>query len=257
MTSLIKKALQVQRRYERRKQSDFEEVKGYTIPDEDTSAEVVSTSAETKRRSPLLSTLSIHTITGLILIPAVSIHSYLNRIAPASSKSPINELSPSELDYTYVTYGFLTKSTVWRYITWALYLGLLGAGAVHVVGGTDKIARRLKAKKAMSKSKKQGSSNSMPTSPVSSNRADMKQYDAKRRAQRSALVNGAVSLAGVAWLSAGVYRMAMEDTLSTSTTWTMKRVSDCSSLCFDFKLTCSSLQLDACYASVWPYSSFK
>lgn len=194
---------------------------------------------------------SVHTITGFILIPAVTIHSYLNRIAPSSSSTPINELSPSELDYSYVTHGFLTASKAWRYITWSLYASLLFAGAVHVVGGTDRIAKRMKAKRAMKETKKSGSY------PLGRSRGEAKGLDAKKRKQRNAVINGAVSLAGVAWLAVGIRRMAWEDHTGTST-WMTKRVSETGrGETWNHRLRRIVLQLDTCYAAVWPYSLIK
>lgn len=156
------------------------------------------------------------------MMPALSIHAYLNRIAPSSSSAPIKELSPSELDYTYVTYGFLTPSKAWRYISWTVYAVLLAAGAAHVVNGTDKIARRSKARRNARKVENEGTT-STPASALGSTRAAAQQADAKMRYRKKALINGTVSFLGAAWLAAGIRRMVLED--NGTTLWLTKRVS--------------------------------
>jgi hypothetical protein len=218
-SSLLKKALQTQNLYKARKR-EASPVDGYTISDPND-----ETTATTPKAKSILPPITLQTVTGLLMIPALSIHAYLNRIAPASSSAPIKELSPSELDYTYVTYGFLTQSKAWRYITWALYAVLLGAGAAHVVNGTDKIARRSKARRDMKKTKKDGIG-----SVLGSTRAAVSQEDAKRRYRRKALIDGSVSFIGAAWLAAGIRRMVIEDKANFTTSWVTKRVSSLSEI---------------------------
>jgi hypothetical protein len=89
---------------------------------------------------------------------------------------------------------------------------------LHVVGGTDRIAKRVKAKKVMKETKKQA------TLPLGSSRAEAKRVDTKSRNKRIAAINGAVSMAGVLWLAVGVRRMILEDSTGTSS-WMTKRVS--------------------------------
>jgi succinate dehydrogenase hydrophobic anchor subunit len=216
LSSLLKKALQAYSRFEARRK-DASSVKGYTIGDEVEDSDKVVNSARSA-----LPPITLQTITGALMIPALSVHAYLNRIAPSSSSAPIKELSPSELDYTYVTHGFLTSSKAWRYITWTVYAVLLTAGAAHVVNGTDKIARRSKARKDMKRVKK-AAATSPPASALGTTRADIQQVDVKRRYRRKALINGTVSFLGAAWLAAGIRRMVLED--NGTTLWLTKRVS--------------------------------
>ncbi|UZJ56667.1 hypothetical protein CBS101457_005987 [Exobasidium rhododendri] len=220
LSSLAKRGLQLQRKRRTDRTTDPSSVEGYII-DSRSDKQI-----QPGVKSPFGN--SIHTITGLILLPAVAIHSYLNRIVPSSSSAPINSLSPSEIDYSYVTHGFLTNSKAWRYVTWSLYASLLAAGAVHVVAGLDRIAKRTRARRAMKETKKQVSL------PLNSKREQMKNTDVKTRKQRAALINGAVSIAGAMWLAVGLRRMVMDDRVGASSSM-MKR-------------------LDACYSFVWPYS---
>jgi hypothetical protein len=210
LSSVAKRVLELSRLREQ-KRSAAASTEGYEIKD----ANEVEASTSTKK----IGKSTLHTITGFLLIPVVTIHSYVNRISPSSSKAPIKEYSPSELDYSYVTYGFLTSSKSWRYITWTLYCALLAAGAAHVVGGTDIIAKRFKARREMKATKKEGAS-----LPLASDRLQMKRGDVRMRKQRKALINGAVTFAGAAWLAVGIAKMASEDT-SHASAWMTKRVS--------------------------------
>lgn len=80
----------------------------------------------------------LQTIAGRVLLPLLSIHVVLNRIAPSSEAMPINEVSPSEMGMEYVAYGF----SRWPALTSALYGLLIAAGAVHIIGGMPKLMRR-------------------------------------------------------------------------------------------------------------------
>lgn len=80
-------------------------------------------------------TFSLHTVTGYLLIPFLTNHVFLNRIIPSRDTHPINNLSPSELDYSYVSYAFRTfpiKSSI-------LYLGLIAPAVYHSVFGIQKL----------------------------------------------------------------------------------------------------------------------
>lgn len=215
----MKRAIRFQSSNQRRqteKSSSSEE--GYII--RDTQDEVISKQSNRYQFKFTLPSFNLQFVTGLLLIPTLSIHAYLNRIAPSLSLNPINELSPSELDYSYVTFGFLTSNKAWRYITWTMYAFLLGAGASHVVNGTDKIAKRIKAKRGMKAIKRQIAA--PPIAPGSSRDAS-KQMDAKQKYRRAAAINGSVSLLGATWLAFGIRKMIVEDNSSTSA-WLTKRV---------------------------------
>ncbi|WVQ77339.1 hypothetical protein IAR50_007023 [Cryptococcus sp. DSM 104548] len=70
----------------------------------------------------------------LLLIPHILTH----RLIPSSTAPPIRELSPSELGWEFVGYG------LGDWITWAGYLGLVGAGVWHAAVGSMKVATWLR-----------------------------------------------------------------------------------------------------------------
>lgn len=214
------------------------EVEGYVIPDADVEEMYAHHPAPASRWAYIVQNLpSAHAFSGALLLPAVAIHAWLNRIAPSSADAPIHELSPSELDYSYVTYGLSSGSgapVAWRRITWALYGVLLAAGAVHVVGGADRIAKRMRVRKAADAARRRqrtaaaaaaaadgnGSASTATKSATDSastsdmepgaSRAAMRATDLRRKRQRKTAVTAAISAAGVAWLSWGLARMASE-----------------------------------------------
>jgi hypothetical protein len=212
LSSLVKRLVRMEHSRRRKASADPLEGEGYVIGDD-------TDSAGSKTKIKRSSTISLQTITALILLPAVSIHVYLNRIVPSYSSAPIHSLSPSEMDYSFVTHGFLTTSEAWRYITWALYTSVLGAGAAHVVNGVDRIAKRASLRRKMNETKRQASL------PLSKSRANAKAVDVKRRKQRAAVINGAVSILGAGWLAVGLRRMVMDETVAGASISMKKRVS--------------------------------
>jgi hypothetical protein len=86
----------------------------------------------------------LHQLAGHILIPIVAIHALTNRVVPAlDSKPPINNLSPSELDYTFAGYG-LKK---WPITNWTIYGLLITCGAWHVLAGSRKLLAWIQGKR--------------------------------------------------------------------------------------------------------------
>jgi hypothetical protein len=153
---------------------------------------------------------SIHTMTGLLLAPALAVHVALNRLVPAGSTSPINELSPSELDYSFVTYGFeQQRPKIWKYITYAMYALLLGAGSVHVVSGTDRIAQRARARRVSSRTASSNEALKQRSTHTTARQVAMDR-DGRRRRDRKSAVTAIVSAAGAIWLAIGIARMAKE-----------------------------------------------
>ena len=94
------------------------------------------------RRS--LPSISQHQAAGYLLFPFLLQHTLLNRIIPVRAEAPIWSLSPSELDYTYVSFGLERFSL----ITGIAYAGLVGLGSWHVVSGAamvrGQLGRRIK-----------------------------------------------------------------------------------------------------------------
>ncbi|KAL9940140.1 hypothetical protein V8E36_000845 [Tilletia maclaganii] len=84
-----------------------------------------------------------HTLSGTLLVPFVLHHAYLNRIVPSRPQAPINALSPSELNYTYVAHGFggiyAGSSSSRALVTSALYGALIGLSVYHTSHGLRKI----------------------------------------------------------------------------------------------------------------------
>lgn len=205
----MKRALQLQRKAVRSRNKG-KAVEGYRIRSGHEHSEQSSPtlgSSWSRLRSALP---SVHTATGLLLAPALAVHVALNRIVPSHSSSPINELSPSELDYTYVTYGFEAQAgPAWRAVTWTMYALLLGAGALHVVAGTDRIAQRMRMRR------RRGIERATDKPIVGledgeTGRAAMRQLDSRRRKQRQATATALVSLSGMAWLAWGLSKMVSE-----------------------------------------------
>lgn len=86
-----------------------------------------------------------HTAAGYLLLPALLVHLWTNRVAPMSAAAPIAELSPSELDLSFVGYGFSTpRLAAYSTVAYAL---LIGAAVVHGIGGAPKMALRLTGKR--------------------------------------------------------------------------------------------------------------
>lgn len=208
-----------------------ETIQGYSIPEHGPTDASAHPPPPQKRRRKPISFPSIHTLTGFVLAPAVALHAALNRLVPSRSSAPISDLSPSELDYSYVVHGFQHDSNAsWRAITYGLYAALLAAGALHVAGGSDKIAKRLQSRRG-SRLGGTGNShsgvNSRGTIEVgdskSSPRAAAKSVDVARKAQRKKAATGAVALLGAGWLGWGIRRMNRESEGLISS-WSAKRV---------------------------------
>ncbi|WFD04125.1 hypothetical protein MOBT1_002828 [Malassezia obtusa] len=82
---------------------------------------------------------------GYVLVPALLTHVWVNRVAPSASAPPVAGLSPSELDMSYVAYGFHVPRYVARSV--ALYAVLIAATALHWIGGAPKMSQRITRKR--------------------------------------------------------------------------------------------------------------
>lgn len=219
----------------RKRATTSQESLPYSIPDSDSEEQPSSaqdrgtvTQASPRSWSIFRSLPSLHTSTGLVLIPALFTHVRLNRIVPSRDLPPIHELSPSELDYSYVTHGFsVDVLPAWRYVSWGLYGSLLVAAAFHIVSGVDTIAQRRTLRK-----RARGDLNSATHSHTSS-REQMRIRDRRATAQRRAWGRTVVSMGGILWLGWGLARMSKE----------------VSGVGGSF-----ANRIRACYAQVWPYS---
>ncbi|GHJ85186.1 hypothetical protein NliqN6_1588 [Naganishia liquefaciens] len=72
-----------------------------------------------------------HQLAGYVLIPFLSLHILTHRLIPSSPNPPINALSPSELGYSFVSYGLQT----WPIVSWTTYAALILAGTYHALLG--------------------------------------------------------------------------------------------------------------------------
>lgn len=171
------------------------------------------------------------------MIPSLTIHAFLNRIIPSKSISPCNNLSPSELDYSYVSYGFrsfpITSTLV--------YVGLIVPTIYHVVVGSQKL---LNIKKGKGKGSTRSEKQDLP-SPIQDSTT-------KENKDRLFWVVGTLQLA----LFVGLNRIGRET--EPIPTFVAKRVSHVSLYLFVSFFTDSqfppSFQFRACYELVWPFS---
>lgn len=81
---------------------------------------------------------SSHSLTGFLLTPLVGHHVLTHRLGPASSTPTVRNLSPSELDYSYVA-ASLELYPLLEGLTYGL---LAGAGIWHALGGLQIVHRR-------------------------------------------------------------------------------------------------------------------
>lgn len=78
------------------------------------------------------------TLSAYLLLPLLLSHLTLHRLRPLSSSYPINSLSPSELDYSFVHFG----AALYPRLYTASMVALTGVAAYHVAGGAGIIGRR-------------------------------------------------------------------------------------------------------------------
>ncbi|SNX81980.1 uncharacterized protein MEPE_00685 [Melanopsichium pennsylvanicum] len=77
--------------------------------------------------------LSIAQKSGYVLAPFALHHALVNRIIPSSASPPISSLSPSELDYSFVSHTLSHPNVIVRLTMATAYTVLIGAFAVHTV----------------------------------------------------------------------------------------------------------------------------
>ncbi|CAO1626296.1 unnamed protein product [Jaminaea pallidilutea] len=92
----------------------------------------------------LPSPATLHSWTGYLLIVPLLSHVKLTRLIPSRSQPPISSLSPSEVDYTLITYGLnpQTSDARRRTTSWAILLAMVSLSSWHVAGGTHRITQR-------------------------------------------------------------------------------------------------------------------
>lgn len=92
------------------------------------------------------SKFTIAQLSGYILAPFAVHHAFVNRILSSSPSAPILRLSPSELDYSFVSHSLSHPNTTVRIIMASAYTVLIGAFAVHAVYAVPALLRTLPKK---------------------------------------------------------------------------------------------------------------
>lgn len=98
--------------------------------------------------------LTVAQTSGLILAPFALHHAFVNRILPSSPTPPISGLSPSELDYSFVSHSLSHPNLAVRVIMTSAYAVLIGAFAVHAAYAVPALLRSLPTKSASSTRRK-------------------------------------------------------------------------------------------------------
>ncbi|KAK0557703.1 hypothetical protein OC846_000270 [Tilletia horrida] len=183
------------------------------------------------------------TISGALLVPFTLHHAYLNRVVPARSSYPITNLSPSELDYTYVAHGFSHTLIPRAIVSTAAYTALIGLSVFHTCKGLQKMVRwRSLASKTQENSKAPAADELGPSSSVSSALSDsgsseISKADSviQRRLLRQRRNRQWDAAAGIttALICGGLLRLVRET--DSTPAFLAKRY-------------------EACYTLVWPYS---
>lgn len=103
------------------------------------------------------SQLSIAHKSGYVLAPFALHHAFVNRILPSSSAAPILGLSPSELDYSFVSHTLSHPNLRARLLMAGAYTILIGAFAVHVTYALPALLRSLSTSSTTGKRRTKGS----------------------------------------------------------------------------------------------------
>lgn len=98
--------------------------------------------------------LSIAQKSGYILAPFAIHHAFVNRIFPSSPKAPISGLSPSELDYSFVSHSLSHPNLGVRIVMAGAYTILIGAFAVHTAYAVPALLRRFPKSSTADKGRK-------------------------------------------------------------------------------------------------------
>lgn len=168
---------------------------------------------------------SLHTATSYLLTPLVLHHILLHRILPSSDSHPINNLSPSELDHNFTSYGLQR----YPWTSWITLGALTVIGGIHVAGGVGIIGKRLGgAKKAAAaaaarrkeEQEEEQERERLPMPVQQSNHKKTKRSTKSRSPVPPALFVSALILTGV-W---GISRDP-DSKIDSTSTWMTRRVS--------------------------------
>ncbi len=95
--------------------------------------------------------LTVAQLSGYILAPFAIHHAFANRILPSSPQPPISGLSPSELDYSFVSHTLSHPNLPVRLAMATAYSILIGAFAVHIVYAVPTLLRSLPKRSSSSR----------------------------------------------------------------------------------------------------------
>lgn len=204
---------------------------------------------------PIPSTL--HALTGYVLIPSLLSHVLLTRLVPVSSDPPISELSPSELDYSIISYGLAPPETIpsagasssasskaVSIVSWAVLGSLVLTASWHTASGVHLITQRLRARAQARGTKRardarQGDIQQTSPSPAHDKSSSGQVADPleilKHQRRKQLLRTMSPSVLGSAVVLVGATAIAHDHPLMSS--WTRKR-------------------FDAVYSGSWPWSLF-
>lgn len=84
-----------------------------------------------------LGPLTLHHLTGYVLIPIALHHSWLHRLLPATPSAPISGLSPTLFSYAFVSYSLTSER--YRVISLLSYGAIASIGTYHVLSGIRRL----------------------------------------------------------------------------------------------------------------------
>lgn len=87
--------------------------------------------------------LSLAQLSGYMLTPFAIHHTVVNRLIPSSAASPISGLSPSELDYSFVSYTLSHSNLAVRTVMATAYALLITTFAIHTTYALPTLLRSL------------------------------------------------------------------------------------------------------------------
>lgn len=96
-----------------------------------------STPIEPPSPTSYLPPISLHQVTGYLLLPLTLHHAYLHRLLPSSPTPPISSLSPTLLSYSFVSYSLSSSHALASSIA---YISLLSVGSYHALAGIRRLA---------------------------------------------------------------------------------------------------------------------
>lgn len=96
-----------------------------------------STPASPPSALAYLPPISLHQITGYLLLPLAAHHAYLHRLLPSSPSPPISSLSPTLFSYSFVSYSLSSSHALASSIA---YVAVLSIGSYHALAGIRRLA---------------------------------------------------------------------------------------------------------------------